>query len=610
MFTLVVRGWPLSPVAMIVGLSVAVLGAAVPQGWALPGTTEGTSAMAAPTYDEVRRELATLAAGSPHIDVSSCGFSAEGYPIPVVFVWDRAGAGAGWEAEPTKPTLLITASIHAGESCGTDALLILLRRIAEGREPQLVMHTRLALVPVFNVDGYRNRSIYHRFTQNGPAGGFGTRRNALNLDLNRDFTKLDSPAVRAIVRLFSQLQPDVFIDLHTDDGVGHQYDILYSALANPTLPGDRDRLVREALIPFVDRAMAEAGFLSHPIGYFADRMDPHAGLFAYGLRQRTGYGYFDTRHCIAILSEAYPYRPYESRVAATLAFVQSVAEFAVRHRITLTETITRARQEAMRWAAEPGRHEVALGCRADTTHSRMIDWRGKQFGVIESEVTGNPYALYTEKDTTYQVPFYDRLSASVTQTVPRGYLILPAYRHIAQKLRQHGIGVHSIQASYAGAIECYRIEKAAYDHAPYQGHSRVEVKGDWRRVESEADGHRRSVTIPAGSYWVPLDQPAGCAAMHLLEPEAPDALLVWNVCDAVTERGIILETWALEENARRLLADPAVRAEYEAALADSSFAADEDRKLEFFFQKTPYVEPWEDRYPVFRVLGPAPRTSP
>ncbi len=581
--------------AGIITPGLVALAAAASENETSPGSME------APTYDDVRSRLSELAEASHHIVVSSCGFSAEGYPIPVVFVWDRAGAGAGWEADPTKPTIMITASIHAGEPCGTDALLILLRRIAEGAEPQLVMHTRLVLVPVFNVDGYRNRSVYHRFTQDGPAGGFGTRRNALNLDLNRDFTKLDSPAVRAVVRLFSQLQPDVYIDLHTDDGVGHQYDILYSALPNPTLPGDRDRLVREELIPFVDQTMSEAGFLSHPIGYFPDRMNPEVGLFAYGLNQRTGYGYFDTRHCISILSEAYPYRPYERRVASSLAFVQSVAEFAVRNRITLTQTVTRARQRAMRWAAEPGRHRLALGCRADTSRSRMIDWRGKRFETLTSEVTGNEYALYTEQDTTYRVRFYDELAPRVTQTMPRGYLILPAYRHIAQKLREHGIGVRSIRAAYSGETECYGIEKATYRNAPYQGHVRVQVEGSWQGS---------SVTIPAGSYWVPLDQPAGCAAMHLLEPEAPDALLTWNACDAITERGIILEFWALEENARRLLADPAIRAEYEAALVDSGFAGDDERKLEFFFQKTPYVEPWQNRYPVLRVLGPAPETMP
>ena len=96
--------------------------------------------------------------------------------------------------------------------------------------------------------------------------------------------------------------------------------------------------------------------------------------------------------------------------------------------------------------------------------------------------------------------------------------------------------------------------------------------------------------------------------MHLLEPECRDALLAWNAFDTITERGIILENWALEENARELLKNPTIRAEYEKALEDSSFAADPDAKLEFFFQKTAYPEPWENLYPVFRVMGDPPTT--
>ena len=40
--------------------------------------------------------------------------------------------------------------------------------------------------------------------QNGPADGVGTRANAQGLDLNRDFVKLETPEVRALVKLAQQ----------------------------------------------------------------------------------------------------------------------------------------------------------------------------------------------------------------------------------------------------------------------------------------------------------------------------------------------------------------------------------------------------------------------
>ena len=553
-----------------------------------------------PTYSETQAYLGKLAAASKYIQVSSCGYTTEGYPIPVVFVSDRTGPGGGWDTDPRKPTIMITAGIHSGEICGNDALQLLLRDIAQGRESDLVSHVRLVLVPIFNVDGHRNKSPTNRFTQNGPAGGFGTRRNALNLDLNRDFTKLDSPEVEAIVRLFTQFQPDIYIDLHTDDGIGHQYDLLFSPGVNPTYPGKRDQLVREELVPYVNESMRKDGFLSHWIGYAHDRKDPRAGISIYGLSQRTGYGYFETRHCISILTEAYPYNPYERRVRATYSFVRAVLEYAVRNRIHLTETIQAARKEAILWGREPGQHEIALGCTADTTRSRQISWLGKGLDLLNSEVTGREYAVYNDRDVTYEVPYHDQLVPRTTVTMPRGYLILPAYRHVMQKLKQHGIGVHLLDAPTDVEVESYTVEGTDYRTKPYQGHFNLKATGRWQTEVR---------TIPAGSCWVPLDQPAGFSAMHLLEPDCGDALLSWNAFDTITERGIILEDWALEENARELLKDPAIRAEYEEALNDSSFANDADAKLEFFFQMTPYPEPWQDLYPVFRVRGDPPSTG-
>jgi len=552
-----------------------------------------------PTYFETQAYLRKLAAASKYIEVASCGYTTEGYPIPVVFVSDRTGPGGGWDTDPRKPTIMITAGIHSGEICGNDALQLLLRDVARGRESDLVSHVQLVLVPIFNVDGHRNRSLTNRFTQSGPAGGFGTRRNALNLDLNRDFAKLDSPEVRAIVRLFTQFQPEIYIDLHTDDGIGHQYDILFSPGINPTFPGKRDQLVREELVPFVNASVANDGYLSHWIGYAHDRKDPTAGISAYGLSQRTGYGYFETRHCISILTEAYPYKPYERRVRATYSFVRAVLEYAMRNRIKLTETIQEARKEALLWGREPGEHEIGLGCTADRTQSRRINWLGKGIDLMHSEVTGREYAVYNDRDVTYEVPYHDQFIPRATAIMPRGYLILPPYRHVMQKLKQHGIGVYRLNASIDMEVESYRIEKADYRAKPYQGHFYLKTTGDWQTEVR---------TIPAGSYWVPVDQPAGFSAMHLLEPACTDALLSWNSFDTITERGIVLEGWALEENARELLKDPAIRAEYEEALADSNFAADANAKLEFFFQKTPYPEPWQNLYPVFRVMGDPPST--
>jgi len=543
--------------------------------------------------------LRAAAAASRHIELGSFGYTTEGRPLPVVFVNNEGSGHAPWESGTPKPVILINAGIHSGEICGQDAILMLLRDLARGVAPEIVSHLRLILVPTFNIDGHERKSPYNRFTQNGPADGFGTRRNALRLDLNRDFAKLETPECQSLVRLASQFQPHIFVDLHTNDGFSHEYDLLFGAGVDPTLPGSRAAFVREGLVPQIVGAMLGDGYHGHLIGYPLDRFDISAGLATYGIHARLSTGYFETRHTISILSEAHAYISYKRRVRATLSLIRAILDFAVKHRIQLCEVVDGARRQAVRWTREPGVHEIALGCTADRETPRQIRWHGKALEEITSPVTRRSYARYLDEKLARQVPFCDRLKPARTATMPRGYLMDRAWGKVAETLRRHSIDVKMLTEPFDADVELFRFASVAFAQMPYQGHHPITA------LEGDFTADRR--IFPAGTYWVPLDQPAGITAMHLLEPRSPDALLVWNAFDTIFERGIVLENWALEENALHLLADSTIRAEYEAALEDSAFAADPDARLEFFFQKTPFVEKGEKLYPVYRVMGPAPQ---
>ena len=565
-----------------------------------PGPTpaELTDYSCSPTFGETYAYLRAIAASCRHITLAAFARSTGGYPIPALFVYDRSGPGGAWESEAHKPVVLINAGIHAGEICGNDALLLLLRDIAAGRAPWIIENLRLIIVPILNVSGHLQRSAHNRFTQNGPDCGFGTRRTMRGLDLNRDYAKLETSECRGLVRLAAQFQPHIYIDLHTDDGFGHQYDILFSPAVNPTYPGERDALVRTDLVPFIVAEMERLGFRSHWIGWPVKRLDPTAGLAAYGINPRIGTGYFETRQAISILSEAYPYHPYRRRVMATDAFVRAILHFAATNRIRLCEIVDRARAEAVRWSAEPGIHEIALGCSADRSRPTTITWLGKQFEIRTSEITGRRYALYNDEDVTSELPFFSEMTPRATATMPRGYLLGSEWSTVIKTLRYHAITVQNLTRPFEADVEVFRITQADFSEAPYQGHHPLsDIQGTW---------HREVRTFPPGTYWIPLDHPACLTAMHLLEPESPDGLLTWNAFDTIFERGIILEHWALEEQARRLMEDPGIRCAYEEACADSTFASDAEARLEFFFQRTPHVEEREMRYPAFRVLGEAP----
>jgi hypothetical protein len=48
-------------------------------------------------------------------------------------------------------------------------------------------------------------------------------------------------------------------------------------------------------------------------------------------------------------------------------------------------------------------------------------------------------------------------------------------------------------------------------------------------LDTQVDRH--TMTFPAGSLRVPMDQPLARLAFHLLEPSADDGVVTWNLVD-------------------------------------------------------------------------------
>src|SRR5690606_23648524 len=110
-----------------------------------------------------------------------------------------------------------------GEPDGIDASLMLAQTLLDSDQLMgLLVNTAVCIVPVYNVSGALNRGSYSRANQNGPLE-YGFRGNARNLDLNRDFMKMDSENARSLVSALSRWDPDVYFETHVSDGADHQY---------------------------------------------------------------------------------------------------------------------------------------------------------------------------------------------------------------------------------------------------------------------------------------------------------------------------------------------------------------------------------------------------
>ncbi|HEX2162393.1 MAG TPA: M14 family metallopeptidase [Thermoanaerobaculia bacterium] len=582
-------------VSAICSLSWSAQPAVVPEPFRT--VAERSDFRATSSYEETMAFLGRLAAESPAIHVTTFGTSGEGRPLPLVVVSaERAftpEAAKALAAERGKPVVLVQNVIHGGEVDGKDASLMLLRDLALGRRPELLAAATLLVVPIYNVDGHERVSPFNRPNQNGPVEGMGFRTNAAGLDLNRDHLKLDSPEARAVVALFDRWRPHLHVDDHVTDGTDLDWVLTWSVAEAPQLhPGVAAWTERH-----LTAALAVTRAAGHPAGPYVDLVDgadPTAGFTSAILPPRFATGYYPLRHRPSILVEMHSPKPYRDRVLANRDFLAALlAEVAADGR-ELVKAVTWAEAEtvalgrpdappsevAVRWetAAEPDRLEVPFH-----------DWY-----LEESIALGTPILRYRESLRPVEVPWHHRPAAAQTVARPRGYLLLPGWPEAEERLLAHGLRVERLAAAATLRVETLRVDAPDFAAAPYQGRTRV--SGEVRRVAE-------SVEVPAGTSWVPADQPHFAVAVQLFEPEADDSLFSWGVFSSAFERKEYIDPRNLEPLVRRLLAeDPALAAEWEAALQDEAFAADPNARWLWWYRRTPYWDDTVGRLPVFRAL--------
>jgi predicted deacylase len=171
------------------------------------------------------------------------GRSAEGRPMRALLI-SRTGALTAQQLRAGRiPVLMLQGGIHPGESDGKDAGFITIREMLEGTVAAWVLEKiAILFVPAFNTDGHERTGRWNRPNQAGPEET-GWRTTAQNLNLNRDYTKADTPEMRAMLRLINGWDPLVCADLHVTDGADFEPDI--SIQVEPINQGDPElRAVR------------------------------------------------------------------------------------------------------------------------------------------------------------------------------------------------------------------------------------------------------------------------------------------------------------------------------------------------------------------------------
>ena len=566
-----------------------------PEDWLT--VAEKTDFRATSSYHQTMVFLFRLEAAAPElIRVTDFGRSGQGRPLPLVIVSSDGAFTPEAAAATGKPILLIQSCIHAGEVDGKDATLMVLRNIALGHRPELAEGAITLFAPIYNADGHEHVSPYNRSNQNGPVEGMGYRATANGINLNRDFLRLVSPEAKALAQLVAKWNPHLHVDNHVTNGSDHAWVLTWLVAEAPELALPVDAWVRSHL-PKVMAAIDADGHPNGPYVNHVSRSDPTAGMIWDVTQPRYSSGYFPLRNRVSILIEMHAHKPFRDRVLANRAFIDALIEETGRSGEELVRAVTAAEAATVAMGvpnAEPS--EVVVRWKA-AKEGETITWPAYDWTIEDSVVMGGKMVRYRPgKVREVELEWRHRQVAELKLARPRGYLLLAGWPQVEELVAGHGLRAFKLKGDTEVEVETIRLRHPKLATSLYQGVVMVE--------DFEVSRAQEKRLIPAGSLWIPADQPSFEVAVQLFEPEAPDSIVRWGVVSSLFERKIYIGLDLLEQLANEMLTDDKVRSEWEAALEDPEFAENSGARYMWWYQRTPYWDETVGLLPVMRVMTP------
>jgi len=489
-----------------------------------------------------------------------------------------------------KNILFINNGIHPGEPCGVDASLKLASDLLSGEDScaRYLDQTVVAIIPIFNVGGALNRSSFHRANQNGPVE-HGFRGNARNLDLNRDFIKLDSKNTRSLVPELRRWDPDIFVDTHTSNGSDYPYTITLINSHSQRHELSQSEFLDSTLLPFLFEGMDSSPYLMSPY-VWSRRRYPDQGILAFMDYPRYTSGYASLFNTFAFTVETHMFKPFEDRVLSTWHLLRETLRFSGLY----GEELARVKHEA--WQEKMKREEFVTEWALDTSRSELIHFQGYQVEHRKSKVTGQQTYYFNRNESwEKEIPYYKYFKPVRTVSVPDYYIVPAAWSEVVERLQLNGVKMEALANDSILEAEIYYIDEYSTVDQPYNGH--------YRHYDVETSSVTENIQLLSGDWIIPTRQEAIEYLVQTLEPAAYDSFFSWNFFDEVLFRNEYFSPYIFEETAEELLKqDPELKKEFrEQKKTDPAFARSSYRQLRFIYERSPWSESSYKRYPVYRL---------
>ncbi len=533
--------------------------------------TQNTS----PTYPELISYYKKLDAQHKEIELYAMGESDYGLPIYVCIVNGAQDSLKTFAKARTSTTLLVNNAIHAGEPDGVNACLIWLDDwIKNGKKTKDL--PVIAFIPAYNVGGMMNRSSNSRANQNGPEE-YGFRGNAQNLDLNRDFIKMDSKNAFTFATIYHALDPDVFVDTHVSNGADYQYTLTYISSMKERLAPSLRSLTYDKVIPSLTTTLKKKKWDLFPYVELL-KETPEEGMHAFNDLPRYAMGYASLFDAVSFTVETHMLKPFPQRVQATHDFIADLIVYTGTH----STEIEVARKEARSYWQQDKQFEFAYQL---TDKKDSIRFKGFEFTNPPSPVTGLPRLKYHE-DRPYEkfIPYFQTYQSKDSVVIPSYFIVGSQCDEVIERLEANKVQFTRFDKDTVIQISQERLSEFKSYGKPYEGHFyHNEVKSNVELVDQH---------FKKGDVLIPTNQYQRNFLLSILISRAEDSYFRWNFFDSYLQQKEYFSSYVFEEKAVEILKEkPWIKEELELMkAADKSFRESQWDQLYFIYKNSDLFE--------------------
>ena len=437
-----------------------------------------------------------------------------------------------------KPVVLIVNNVHGGEVAGKDASMELMRDLVMGDLRPLLDEVTVLVIPTINPDGAEVRR----------------RTNEEGFDMNRDYIKLESQEIHTLVtEVINEWHPHIHLDTH--HGGSAPYTLTYQGNMNPAGDPNIMRFGDERILAQVREALRAEDYdgfwysgtstVNGVAGWGPTSVEPRKQHVYSTLANMVGFLYetpsgshrlVDNGTRVVAIPEEETYR---HQVRGQYIGQRELIRFAADNPEELIDVVAQARADAIaRGNDDSDNDQIPLEYEqveefTDSFWRRVGGGRGRAAPGEEVQ-----YELV-------EAPIFTKWEPTRTATRPWGYLIPPSLTKVVPLLLEHDITVKQLTEPVELEVEAYYATEITHDEY-FQAHYLNAVTGEART---------ETVSLPAGSFFIPSGQPMSNFISYIMEPVTNDNLVTWGYLD-----NVLRVTPSAEEAARQ-------RAELEESLA-------------------------------------------